>query len=53
MLDGSAAVLDERALLAVNDLGPTAATWSLSSPSYAAGQLFHRTLREVVCIGAR
>ena len=53
VLDGSAAVLDERALLAVNDLGPTAATWSLSSPSYAAGQLFHRTLREVVCIGAR
>lgn len=51
-LDAGADVLDEKALLAVNDLGPAGETWSLSTPSFAAGQLFHRTLREVVCIGA-
>lgn len=53
VLDGAAAVLDEQALLAVNDLGPSGDTWTLSTPSAAGGRLYHRTLRDVVCIGAR
>jgi len=52
VLDGNAAVLDEKALLSVNDLGNPADTWSLNSISFAHGHLFHRSMKEVVCIGA-
>lgn len=51
VLDGNAAVLDEKALLSVNDLGPPPETWSLNSVSYADHHLFHRSMKEVVCIG--
>lgn len=50
-LDANATVLDEHALLAVNDLGPSGQTWTLDTPSVAGGRLYHRTLREVLCIG--
>jgi hypothetical protein len=53
VLDGRARVLDEKALLAVNDLGPLGETWSLNSLSFANDRLYHRTLKEVVCIGKR
>jgi hypothetical protein len=53
VIDGRARVLDEKALLSVNDLGPAGETWSLNSISYAGGRLFHRSMREVVCIGKR
>ncbi len=52
-LTANAAMLDEHALLAVNDLGPSGATWTLNSISHAGDRLFHRTLREVICIGDR
>jgi outer membrane protein assembly factor BamB len=51
VIDGRAKTLDERALLAVNDLGPAGQTWSLNSISYANGRLYHRSIKEVVCIG--
>ncbi len=51
VIDGAAKVLDEHALLSVSDLGPVGDTWSLNSISYANGRLFHRSLREVLCIG--
>ena len=51
VLDGHAKVFDGRALLAVNDLGPAGETWSLNSISYADGHLFHRSMKEIVCIG--
>lgn len=50
-IDGRAPVLDEKALLAVNDLGPSGQTWSLNSLSYQNGRLFNRTSKEVICIG--
>ena len=53
VIDGRARVLDEKALLAVNDLGPAGETWSLNSISYANGRLYHRSMKEVVCIGKR
>lgn len=53
VIDGKAKTLDERALLAVNDLGAPGQTWSLNSISYANGRLYHRSMKEVVCIGAR
>ena len=50
VIDGQAKVLDEKALLAVNDLGRAGQTWSLNSVSYANGRVYHRSLKEVVCI---
>ena len=50
-LDAKAAVLDEKALLSVNDLGTPGQTWSLNSISFASGRLYHRSMKEVVCIG--
>jgi outer membrane protein assembly factor BamB len=52
-IDGRAAVLDEKALLSVNDLGTPGQTWSLNSISYARGHLFHRSMTKVVCIGRK
>jgi hypothetical protein len=46
-------VLDASALLAVNDLGPSGETWSLNSVSYDEGRLYHRSLKEVICIGVK
>lgn len=51
VIDGRAKVLDEKALLGVNDLGPSGETWSLNSLSFSNGHLFNRSLKEVVCIG--
>lgn len=44
--------LDEKALLAVSDLGAATQTWSLSSLSFADGKIFARTMKELICIGA-
>ena len=53
VIDSKAAVLDEGALLAVNDLGPNGETWSLNSISCDQGRIYHRSLKELVCIGQR
>ena len=50
VLDSNAKVWDERALVAVNDLGHAGQTWSLAGLSYARGRLYQRSLKEVVCI---
>jgi hypothetical protein len=50
VIDTKAAVLDQKAIIAVNDLGPLGDTWSLSSPSYAKGMLYHRSAKELVAI---
>ena len=42
---------DVAALIAVSDLGPAGETWTANSVSYAGGRLFHRTARELLCIG--
>ncbi|MCH2208924.1 MAG: PQQ-binding-like beta-propeller repeat protein [Lentisphaerales bacterium] len=39
------------AVVAVNDLGKQGQTWTVGSPSFANGKLYHRTLKEVICIG--
>ena len=51
VVDASAKVLDENALLAINDLGPSGETWSLNTPSYSDGRIYHRSLKELVAIG--
>jgi hypothetical protein len=51
VVDADAKVLDESALLAINDLGPSGETWSLNTPSYSNGRIYHRSLKELVAIG--
>lgn len=51
IIDSSAEVFNEGALISVSDLGAAGKTWTLSSPSFSGGRLFQRTLKEVVCIG--
>jgi hypothetical protein len=52
VIDSKAKVLDQRALLAINDLGPNNETWSLNSISCDRGRIYHRSLKELVCIGS-
>ena len=37
-------------VVAINDLGPSGDTWTLNTPSFASGHLFHRTLKELIAI---
>jgi len=53
VLDSGAETFDARALLALDDLGPSGAVWSANSVSYAAGRLYHRTAAELFCFGGR
>jgi outer membrane protein assembly factor BamB len=52
VVDIAAEDLDQRALVAVNDLGPLGDCWSMSGPSAAGGVLYHRSARELVAIRA-
>ena len=52
VVNAKAEVLDEKALVAINDMGVSGETWTLNTPSYAGGKMYHRSLKEVVCIGA-
>ncbi|MCB9385813.1 MAG: PQQ-binding-like beta-propeller repeat protein [Bryobacterales bacterium] len=47
VIDVNAPVLDESALVAVNDLGPSGETWSLNSISMVGGAIYHRTSKEL------
>jgi hypothetical protein len=50
VLDASAAVLDEKAILGYGDLGPLGQTFSLGGPSFAGGVLYHHSSKEIVAI---
>ncbi len=53
VVNAKAPVLDESALLAINDLGPSGETWSLNTISFSDGRLYHRSLKELIAIGSR
>ena len=53
VIDSQKTVFDESALISVNDLGQAGRTWSLSTPSYSQGRIFHRGLKQIVCIGSK
>jgi outer membrane protein assembly factor BamB len=53
VIDAFAETLDEKALVAINDLGPAGETWTLASFSYASGRLWMHTMKEVLCIGEK
>ncbi|MEM8954372.1 MAG: PQQ-binding-like beta-propeller repeat protein [Verrucomicrobiota bacterium] len=50
VIDTQANPLDEKAIVAINDLGPGGETWTLASLSFANGRLYAHTMREVICI---
>jgi hypothetical protein len=53
VVNAKAKVLDESAIVAINDLGPSGDTWTLNTPSFSDGRLYHRTLKEAICIGKK
>lgn len=52
VIDATAKVLDERAILGYGDLGPLGQTWTLAAPSFAGGVMYHHSSKQVVAIGA-
>ena len=42
---------DESAFIKLNPLGPRGESWSLNTPSFARGKLYHRTAKELICVG--
>jgi hypothetical protein len=53
VIDATAKVLDESALLGIGDLGPLGQTWSLAGPSFAGGVLYDHSSKQVVAIGTQ
>ena len=51
VIDANAERFDESALVAVNDLGEKGKTWTVNTLSFANGHIYHRTLKEIICIG--
>ncbi|MDO5980207.1 PQQ-binding-like beta-propeller repeat protein [Flavivirga spongiicola] len=51
VIDANAEKLDESAIIAINDLGERGKTWTVNSLSFASGNIYHRTMKEIVCIG--
>ena len=46
----NADVFDENALVKLNPLGPRGESWSLNTPTFANGRLYHRTAKELICV---
>ncbi|TYA74660.1 PQQ-binding-like beta-propeller repeat protein [Seonamhaeicola marinus] len=51
VIDANAETFNASALVAVNDLGERGQTWSVNSLSFANGHIYHRTMKELICIG--
>jgi outer membrane protein assembly factor BamB len=47
----NAKTLDEKAVVAINDFGPAGESYNRASISFANGQAFAHTIRELICIG--
>jgi hypothetical protein len=53
VINSKAKVLDDKAILSVNDLGSLGKTWSQNTVSFDGKHLFHRTAKELIAIGPR
>ena len=51
VLQADAKKLDQKAILAINDLGPAGGSWNRASLSYSDGKLYAHTIKQVICIG--
>jgi hypothetical protein len=52
IIDATAKVLNETAILGFGDIGPLGQTWTLAAPSFAGGVLYHHNSKQVVAISA-
>ncbi|WP_420322997.1 PQQ-binding-like beta-propeller repeat protein [Flagellimonas sp.] len=52
-IDTTTESFDESAFIGLNDLGPKGQTWSVNTPSFSNGKLFHRTIKHLICIGEK
>lgn len=52
VIDAAQPAFQATALVGLNDLGPVGETWSANSASFSNGRLYHRTAREMLCIGS-
>ena len=52
VIDGKATKFDQSALVSMNDLGEFGKTWSVNTPSFSNGRIYHRTMKELICIEA-
>ncbi|MCM8543558.1 MAG: PQQ-like beta-propeller repeat protein [Lentisphaeraceae bacterium] len=50
VMDANAEKFDESAIISVNDLGKAGETWTVNTLTYANGKIYHRTMKEVICI---
>lgn len=41
---------DESSLVSMNDLGVFGETWTANTPSYSNGRIYHRTMKELICV---
>ena len=53
VIDGKATKFDQSALVSMNDLGEFGKTWSVNTPSFSNGRIYHRTMKELICIEAK
>jgi len=52
-IDTQTSEFNEDAIVSINDVGPMGKTWTLNSMAYANGRLYHRTLKNLICIGEK
>ena len=50
VIDYANKVLDNRAIVSINDLGPVGESWNRASLSFSRGRLYAHTIRELICI---
>ncbi len=50
VIDAQAKVLDENAIVAINDLGPIGESFTRASLSFAKGRIYAHTIKEIICI---
>ncbi|MBH54258.1 MAG: hypothetical protein CMI18_07915 [Opitutaceae bacterium] len=51
VIDWDMELLNENAIIAINDLGPLGESFTRSNISYSNGKLFAQTIQELICIG--
>ena len=51
VIDWNAGKLDEKAIVAINDLGPAGQSYTRASLFFDGGRTFAHTIRELICIG--
>ena len=51
VIDWNADTLDEKSIIAINDLGPVGQSYNRASLSFANGKAYAHTIKELICIG--